>query len=195
MLQSSLALPTCPFPPSFIHPSFHLFASDKRLSKKHKAQTLTFSFGTLTLSSILKGDSNRSSLTLPSVHLMSSCCPLQTQAHFHISEADLSLWHTDRFVFQNKQVALGLHYSKESTKVFDCLLWRVCRKLGFELHHSGLTSSVKWHSSSSIYHSLHCTMSLHYPSSFTLSPSQSLLMGTLRSAAYICTWLISYVYI
>lgn len=63
----------------------------------------------------IKGNSNQSFLTLPSVHLRSSCCLCKHKTNISLSQRGIYL--CDRLmeicVFRNKQVALGLHYSKE----------------------------------------------------------------------------------
>lgn len=196
MLQSSLALPTWPFPPSFMHPSVHLFASDKCLSNSTKLKhwhslLVLFVFN---IKGRLQSLIPHSPICSPRVELLPDANT--SLRHFNISEGNLSWWLPDRFGFQNKQVALGLHYSKESAKVFDCLLWRVFRRPGFKLHHSGLTSSVMCADEfgpkgQQTFFLLHISSSaLPYASALSflfhsLSIPASLFMRALRSAAYI----------
>lgn len=164
--------------------------------KQHKAQTLTFSVGALTLPLILRGDSNRSSLTLPSVHLMSSCCPLQTQASdISISQRGICLCdiQTDLcfkisrlhfgFITQKKQKKfLIVYFEQFSENQISSSIIQNLQVLSCVL--KSLSPKGNKHFSSSIYHPLHCRVPLPYPSSFTLSIPASLLMEALRSAMY-----------
>lgn len=106
--------------------------------KQNDAQTLTFS---LCLSLILRA------ITHPSLsHLFTSSRAAVRCKHrswgVSISHGGGFVLVTNRlmiccYVFQNKQVELGFHYSKESNQKFSYLKFS-----GFKLHHSGLTGSV-----------------------------------------------------
>lgn len=133
-----LQITCCSHPLDHLHINCSAVCLWKTPIKQHNAQTLTFSLGAFMLSLISRGYSNHSSLILPSIHLKSSCCPLQTPASdISISRRRICLRdiQTDRdMCFKTNTWASLL---KGMSKSFSLFPWKSFHSF---IHHSGL-----WH--------------------------------------------------